>query len=76
MENIELVQNIINEALIDKWYDRYTGEEHISTPMYDVMNDIIHIYTPVKPYKLVVLRRLLYIAKIPYKNIIVGNPDV
>lgn len=76
MENNEMIKDIIEEALTDSWIDKRTGEHFKVIPDYDINNGIVHIYTPVKPYKLVVLRRLLYIAKIQYQNIIVGNPDV
>lgn len=72
----ERLKSIIEEALTDTWINKITGERFTKVPTYEFNNDILHIYTPVKPYKLVILRRLLYIAKIPYRNIIVGNPDV
>lgn len=76
-EKMQYLENIIMQALVDKWIDKRTGEEYIKLPNYKIeSNNVIHIYSHTKPYKLVILRRLLYIAKIPYNNIIVGNPDV
>lgn len=69
-------EEIIEEALTYTLKDKRTGEAFIYKPTYDIKEDIIHIYTPVKPYKLIVLRRLLNIGKIPYKNIIIGYPDI
>ena len=70
------LEDIINEALTYQWKDRYTDKVYTQKPSFNIYGDVIHIYTPVKPYKLVVLRRLLYIGKYNIKNIIVGYPDV
>lgn len=69
-------REIIEEALIDRWIDLKTNETFTQIPNYEIKNDILHIYTPVKPYKIVVLRRLLKVANIGFKNIIIGYPDL
>ena len=70
------INEIIEEALTEKYVIKKTKEEYIKIPSYKVYNGIIQIFTPVKPYRLVILRRLLNAANIEYKNIIVGHPDV
>lgn len=67
------LEDIIETALIDKWFDKYINEYHEAKPYYRITNNIIHIYTPVKPYKIVVLKRLLKAYKQEY-NIIIGEP--
>lgn len=69
-------EEIIEEALIDRWKDTRTNQTYTNMPHYKIENDILHIYTPIKPYKIVVLRRLLKVANRHFKNIIVGNPDL
>ena len=69
-------REIIEEALTDRWKDIRTNETFTQIPNYEIKNDILHIYTPVKPYKIVVLRRLLKVANMRFKNIIIGYPDL
>ena len=70
------INEIIEDALTEKYTIKKTKEEIIKIPSYKVYNGIIQIFTPVRPFRLVVLRRLLNAAHIEYKNIIVGHPDV
>lgn len=70
------IEEIIEEALIDRWKDTRINETFTQMPHYEIEGDILHIYTPVKPYKIVVLRRLLKVANRHFKNIIVGHPDL
>lgn len=70
------INEIIEEALTEKYIIKRTKEEFIKIPTYKVYNGIIQIFTPVRPYRLVVLRKLLKAAHIDIKNIIVGYPDV
>lgn len=70
------INEIIEDALTEKYIIKKTKEEFIKIPSYKVNDGIIQIYTPVRPYRLVVLRRLLNAGNIEYKNIIVGHPDV
>lgn len=70
------INEIIEEALTEKYIIKRTKEEFIKIPTYKVYNEIIQIYTPVRPYRLLVLRKMLKEANIDYKNIIVGYPDV
>lgn len=69
------LEDIIETALIDKWFDKYTNEYHEVKPYYKILDSTIHIYTPIKPYKIVVLKRLLKAYKKEY-NIIIGDPDL
>lgn len=69
-------EEIIEEALIDSWKDVRTNQTYTNMPNYKIENNILHIYTPIKPYKIVVLRRLLKVANRCFKNIIVGHPDL
>ena len=68
-----ILEDIIETALTDKWFDKSTNEYHEVKPYYKILNSTIHIYTPIKPYKIVVLRRLLKAYKKEY-NIIIGEP--
>lgn len=70
------LEYIIEEALTYTYKDKITKKTYIQPPHYEIKKDIIHIYTPVIPYKLVVLRRLLNITHYDIKNIIIGKPDV
>lgn len=69
-------EEIIEEALIDRWTDIRINQTFTQMPHYEIKGDILYIYTPVKPYKIVVLRRLLKVANRHFKNIIVGHPDL
>ena len=70
------INEIIEEALIDKWKNIKTNETFVQIPNYEIKNNILHIYTPIKPYKILILRRLLKRANIYFKNIIIGYPDL
>lgn len=70
------LENIIEEALIDVWIDKRTNKTFTQMPRYEIRNNVIQVYTPVKAYKLVVLRRLLDKSNYSIKNIIIGKPDV
>lgn len=68
------VEDIIEEALVDRWIDKITNMTFTQMPQYEIKNNILHIYTPIKPYKILVLRRLLKIFNIDFENIIIGYP--
>lgn len=70
------LEDIIEEALIDRWIDKRTNKILTQMPHYEIRNNVIQVYTPVKAYKLVVLRRLLDKNNYSIKNIIIGKPDV
>lgn len=70
------INEIIEDTLTEKYIIKKTKEEFIKIPSYKIYDGIIQIFTPVRPYRLVILRRLLNSANIEYKNIIVGHPDV
>lgn len=70
------LEDIIEETLTYQYKDKITKQVYTQKPSFKLVNDVLHIYTPVKPYKLVVLRRLLNVSKYDIKNIIVGYPDV
>ncbi len=70
------INEIIEEALTERYVIKKTKEEYVKIPSYKIYNGIIQIYTPVKPYRLLILRRMLKAGKIDYRNIIVGYPDV
>lgn len=70
------INEIIEEALVDRWNDVKTNETFTQIPNYEIKNDILHIYTPIKPYKILILRRLLKVANKGFKNIIIGYPDL
>lgn len=71
-----IINEIIEEALIDKWKDIKTNETFTQIPNYEIKSNVLHIYTPIKPYKILILRRLLKRANISFKNIIIGYPDL
>lgn len=68
------LKDIVNMALTYTYIDKRTGIEHVVKPEYKLEGNNLRILTPVIAYKIIVLRRLLYIAKLKY-NIIVGYPD-
>ena len=70
------LEDIIEDTLTYQYRDKYTNRVYTQKPDYVLEDDVLHILTPIKPYKLVVLRRLLYIGKFNIKNIIIGYPDV
>lgn len=68
------LKDIVNMALTYTYTDKRTGIEHNVKPDYKLEGNNLRILTPVITYKIIVLRRLLYIAKLKY-NIIVGYPN-
>lgn len=70
------INEIIEEALIDRWKDIETNKTFTQIPNYEIKNNTLHIYTPIKPYKILILRRLLKRANIGFENIIIGHPDL
>lgn len=70
------IEDIIEEALVDRWIDKRTNQTFTQMPNYEIKNNILYIYTPIKPYKILVLRRLLKIVNIDFENIIIGHPDL
>lgn len=69
------IEEIIKIALVDKYYNKYTGEIWETIPCFKVLDNTIHIYPPVKPDKIMVLRRLLKVSHNNY-NIVVGDPNI
>lgn len=70
------VEGIIEEALVDRWIDKRTNMTFTQMPNYEIKNNILYIYTPIKPYKILILRRLLKVVNIDFENIIIGHPDL
>ena len=70
-------KEIIKEALTYRWYDKRTNQEYEMTTGFEIdrLNNII-IRTPIKPFQLVLLRRLLKLGKKEYNNIVIGNPYI
>lgn len=70
------LEDIIEESLTYQYKEKYTNKVYTQKPSYYIKGNILYINTPVIPYKLVVLRRLLNIAHYDIENIIIGKPDV
>lgn len=70
------INEIVDLALTYQYKDKITKQVYIQKPRFDYLDNILYIHTPVVPYKLVVLRRLLYVSSYQVDNIIIGKPDV
>lgn len=70
------INEIIDLALTYQCKDKITKQVYTQKPRFDYLDNILYIHTPVVPYKLVVLRRLLYVSSYKVDNIIIGKPDV
>lgn len=69
-----VLTDLINMALTRRYTNDF-GNQVVIKPDYKIEGESLRILTPVKPYQLVVLRRLLYAAHIKLDNIIVGYPN-
>lgn len=70
------INEIIDLALTYQFKDKITKQVYTQKPRFDYLDNILYIHTPVIPYKLVVLRRLLNVSSYQVDNIIIGKPDV
>lgn len=70
------INEIVDLALTYQCKDKITKQVYTQKPRFDYLDNILYIHTPVVPYKLVVLRRLLYVSSYKVDNIIIGKPDV
>lgn len=70
------INEIVDLALTYQCKDKITKQVYTQKPRFNYLDNIIYIHTPVVPYKLVVLRRLLYVSSYKVDNIIIGKPDV
>lgn len=69
-----VLTDLINMALTRRYTNKF-GNQVVIKPDYKIQGESLRILTPVQPYQLVVLRRLLYAAHIKLDNIIVGYPN-
>ena len=56
------INEIVDLALTYQFKDKLTKQVYTQKPRFDYLDNILYIHTPVVPYKLVVLRRLLYVS--------------
>lgn len=78
------MKRIIEELLIDYLICDYEiiqpdgtikKEEFIPNIYYHIPNKTLYIKPSLPPYRMVVLRRLIYNYELPIENIIVGTPE-
>lgn len=69
------IEEIVKIALADKYYNKCTGEIWETIPYFKINHRTIHISQPIKPDKIMVLRRLLKVSHNNY-NIVVCEPNI